>query len=197
MSVPVLDAKIAEVRARSLQAAVAQVTSPFSLQSQVQDWGGRAWAYDIQLTPTEGADGRALSVFFDALAGAFGRFLFADPSIDQSVPGSPVVNGAGQTGETLSVGGLTPSALAFRVGDFFSLGSGLNTRLYRVTADVTADASGEASLPIIPRLRSSPDDNAALEVVAPKVLLRMVGPAPTSISPAMIHRFSFSAVEAI
>ena len=165
MSVPTLDAKIAEVRSRTLQAAVAQVTSPFSLQSQVQDWGGRAWAYDIQLTPTKGHDGRALSVFFDALAGASGRFLFADPSIEQELPGDPRVLGGGQTGSALTMAGLIPSYPVFSAGDFFSLGAGLDTRLYRVTADVSSDAAGEATVPIIPPLRLSPVDEAAVEAI--------------------------------
>lgn len=197
MSIPTLDAKIAEVTSRALQSSVAQVMSAFTLQTQVQDWGGRRWAYDIALSPSQGQDGRSISAFFDALGGAAGTFLFADPSIEQSIGGTPLVNGAAQTGGTLNVDGLTPSVLAFRAGDFFSLGSGASTRLYRVTADATANGSGQAALSIVPPLRSSPADNAALEVVAPKVLLRLVGPVPTSIAPAMIHRFSFSAVEAI
>lgn len=197
MSIPTLDAKIAEVSARVLVAASAAVTSPFTLQMQVQDWGGRQWQYDLTLTPMKGDDARRISVFLDALAGSVGRFLLADPTISQAVGGTPLVKGAGQTGSTLAVDGLTPSVLAFRAGDFFSLGTGADTRLYRVTADVTANGAGEASLSIIPPLRSSPADNAPLEVTAPKVLLRLSGPIPTSISPAMIHRFSFSAVEAI
>lgn len=197
MSIPTLDAKIAEVTSRVLQSSVAQVTSGFTLQTQVQDWGGRRWAYDIALSPTADGDGRALSAFFDALGGSAGTFLFADPSISQSVGGTPLVNGASQTGSTLAVDGLTPSVIAFRAGDFFSLGSGASTRLYRVIANATANGSGQASLSIVPPLRSSPADNAPLEVIAPKVLLRLNGPVPTSIASALIHRFSFSAVEAI
>ena len=197
MTIPVLDAKIAEVASRVLMAASARVSSPFSLQMQVQDWGGRAWAYDITLTPAMGEDGRRISMFFDALSGSLGVFLLADPSIVQSVGGSPVVKGAGQSGSTLEIEGLTPSEPAFKAGDFFSLGTGMTTRLYRVTADVAADASGEGAVPIIPPLRASPENGDALEVAAPKVLLRLRGPVPTSIAPAMIHRFSFSAMEAI
>jgi hypothetical protein len=197
MSIPTLDAKIAQVTSRTLEAAVARVTSAFTLQTQVQDWGGRRWRYDISLSPAAGADGRAISVFFDALGGGAGTFLFADPSIQQSIPGVPVVNGAGQTGSTLNVDGLTPSVLAFRAGDFFSLGAGAATRLYRVTANATANGSGEAALSIIPPLRIASVDNAALEVDAPKVLLRLDGPVPTSVAPAMIHRFAFTATEAI
>lgn len=197
MSIPTLDAKIAEVTGRVLQSSVAQVTSAFTLQTQVQDWGGRRWSYDIALSPAQGQDGRALSAFFDALGGSAGTFLFADPSIEQSIGGTLLVNGAGQTGSTLNVDGLTPSVVAFRAGDFFSLGTGAATRLYRVVATATANSSGEAALSIVPPLRSSPGDNTALEVVSPKVLLRLVGPVPTSIAPASIHRYSFSAVEAI
>jgi len=197
MSVPILDARIAEVNARSLQVAAAVVTSAFSLESQVQDWGGRRWAYDLTLTPVKGDDARRLSVFFDALSGSVGRFLLEDPSICQEVTGAPVIAGSGQTGSTVEMQGFFPSVRAFQAGDFFSLGTGLDTRLYRVTDDVTANGAGAASVPVVPPLRAPTVDGSAVEALKPKVLLRLAGPVPTGIQGAMIHRFSVSAVEAI
>lgn len=197
MSIPTLNAMIAEVNSRSLQVAYSKIVSRFTLETQVQDWGGRKWFYEITLSPYDGQSARSLSAFFDSLSGPVGRFLFADPSIQQSVLGSPVVSGSNQTGSSLNVSGLIANSLAFRAGDFFSLGSQGSTRLYRVVADATADPFGIANLKIVPNLRSSPANLSPLEVNSPKVLLRMIGSVPTNISTASIHRFSFSAEEAI
>lgn len=196
MSVPVFPGRVSEVT-RSLRAAVAVVASPFTLQQQVQDWGGRAWAFDIAMPPFSGAEARAMSAFFDVVAPTRRAFLFADPTLHQQVIGVPVVDGAGQTGSTLAVRGLLASFPALAAGDFFSLGTGLDTRFYRVTADASADATGRATLSIAPPLRSSPANGAPVNVTAPQVLLRLTDEVPSSIGAARIHRFAFSAVEAL
>ena len=195
MSVPVFAGRVSEVT-RRLRAAAVVVASPFTLQQQVQDWGGRAWEFDITLAPHVGADARRLSAFFDMIAPRR-AFLFSDPTLVQSVIGVPVVDGAGQTGTTLALSGFLPNFPALYAGDFLSLGTGLDTRLYRVTADAQADATGRAVLQIVPPLRSSPANGATVNVTAPQVLLRLTDEVPSSIGAARIHRFAFSAVEAL
>ena len=129
---------------RRLAAARAITSSPFSGTQQVQDWGGRWWEYEIEFAVTQGASARRLSVFLDALAGGVGTFLLRDPSIQNpSGLGTPLVNGAGQTGTSLVTDGW--SATGLRAGDFFTLGTGAFTRLHRVTADV-APSGGAATV---------------------------------------------------
>jgi hypothetical protein len=70
--------------------------------------------------------------------------------------GTVLVNGAGQTGTTLSVDGLTAVP---QVGDTFSIGGVALT--YIITSAVTV-TSGAATLTISPALNSSPADNAAI-----------------------------------
>lgn len=55
-------------------------TSPFTGTSQMQDWGGEWWQYDLEMAVTQGANARRLSAFFAQLGGARGRFLLRDPS---------------------------------------------------------------------------------------------------------------------
>jgi len=70
--------------------------------------------------------------------------------------GTVLVNGAGQTGSSLAVDGLTDVP---QVGDTFTL-AGVE-KIYTVTATVTV-TSGGATLSINPALASSPADNAAV-----------------------------------
>lgn len=196
MTVPVLNAKIAQANPPRLQTAMVDVTSPQTLTTQTQVWQGERWVYDVTLSATQGAEGRALSAFFNSLGRYGNKFLFVDPSVDQAIGGTPLVCGAGQTGNSLQIDGV-PAGQVFREGDAFSLGSGESTRFYQITAGSIANGSGQATITFVPALRSSPADNAPLEVVAPKVYLKFDGPVPSTLEPAMIYRYSFSAYEAI
>ena len=70
--------------------------------------------------------------------------------------GTVLVNGAGQTGASLAIDGLT---VAPRIGDTLSV-AGIE-RVYTVTANATL-VSGGATVAINPNLASSPADNAAV-----------------------------------
>lgn len=180
---------------RTLQAAAGASNSPFTGRQQVQFWGGEWWEFEIEFSVTQGPDGRRLSAFFAALRGQLGTFTFRDRFIRNPVDlGAPLVDGAGQTGNTLVTDGW--GARGMSAGDFFSLGSGTSLRLHQLTVDVVPVA-GAATLAFVPALRSSPADNAALNVVNPGVLLRPTGPVPTGIDLADAYRFSLSAREAL
>lgn len=194
MTLPVFPVDAVRRPTRHLARAAAVTSSPFTGAQNVQDWGGAWWQYEIEMAITEEDDGRALSVFFDALGGPVGKFLFTDPSIvNPTGLGAPLVDGAGQTGNSLVTDGW---AAGLRAGDFFSLGSDDQTRLYRVTADVVP-VSGAATVSFIPALRASPADDAPLNVVSPTVMLRLMGPVPTVIDPGQLYHFSFTAREPI
>jgi hypothetical protein len=183
---------------RRLLASVAAATSGFTGSQQVQDWGGEWWEFTFEMAFTRGRDGRRLSAFFAGLGGMRGQFLFRDPSAGRSdILADPIVSGGGQSGNALVTSGWAPSSPALEIGDFISLGSDADTRFHQITEDADADASGAATLQITPRLRSSPLNGAALEIIAPAVLLRLSGPVPTRINRADNHRFSVTAREAL
>lgn len=180
---------------RTLRSAAMAATSPFTGTQQVQDWGGSWWEYEIEFTAMQDANGRRLSAFFASMRGHAGTFTFRDPFIrNELVAGAPLVNGGSQSGNNLITDGW--GAAGLRAGDFLSLGTGTSLRLYQVTADVVP-SGGAATVQIVPALRSSPADNAALNVVNPGVLLRLTAPAPARIGLADVYRFSITAREAI
>lgn len=196
MTVPLPIASVIRAEA-TLQVAAAATQSPFTGTQQVQFWGGEWWSFDIELKANRGQQARALGAFLTALRGVVGTFLLDVPQRALGTVGAPLVNGAGQTGGALVTDGWTPSITAMQSGDFFSLGSGADTKLYQLTADVVVNGSGQATLQFVPNLRASPADNAALAVVAPRALLRPQSTIPYDPAPGPFFRVSFTAIEAI
>jgi hypothetical protein len=196
--IPELPLTLLQSLERRLVSATAVATSPFTGTEQVQDWGGEWWEYGIEMARTNGRDGRRLSAFLTALGGPRGRFLFRDPTIRQpGILSTPHVEGAAQTGGMLITSGWPASSTPLFAGDFFSLGSDHQTRLYQLTSDVVSNAAGLATLNFVPRLRISPVDGAALEIAAPAVLLRLTAPVPTRIGRADTFLFTLTAREAL
>lgn len=198
MSVPALPLTLIESLERRLVTAVTASTSSFTGTQQVQDWGGEWWEYSFEMAMTKGRDGRRLSAFLTALGGMRGLFVLRDPSLGRpDLADEVIVQGANQSGNSLMVSGWSTPGPVLLAGDFFSLGSDENTRLYQVTADATADVAGLATLSFVPRLRSAPLSGAALDVAAPAVALRLTAPVPTRIGRADSYRFSITAREAL
>ncbi len=182
---------------RRLATAVGSTISPFTGEEQVQDFGGEWWEYELEFALHSDRAGMEVSAFFNGLGGQRGTFLFRDPSYQLTAPGTPLVNGAGQTGNTLATDGWPAATTVLRMGDAFQLGSGATTRLYQLTANAVSNGAGQCTLQFVPRLRASPLDNAALVVAQPAVHLRPMEPVPTIISRPMIHRFSLRAREVL
>lgn len=112
---------------------------------------------------------------------------------------SIVVKGSGQTGSELIVDGFGANQTnVLRCGDFFQLGTGSNTRLYKILNDANSDSSGSATLDIFPNLRRSPDDNEELILDNPKGLFRLAT-NEIDMPSDFINTFtvSFTAIEAV
>ena len=81
--------------------------------------------------------------------------------------GTPLVNGADQSGTSLITDGWTASAaVRMKAGDCFTV-AGLDV-LFRATADISSDGSGNATITIEPPIvaGSSPANNAALTIAS-------------------------------
>ena len=183
---------------RRLVTSVTAQTSPFTGSQQIQDWGGEWWEMSFEVALTKGRDGRRLSAFFTALGGMRGWFVLRDPSMARpDLTQSITVAGAGQSGSALVTAGWAPETLALEAGDFISLGTGQDLRLYQVSFDAYADAQGRATLSLTPRLRMLPADLSPVEIAEPGVALRLLQPVPTRIARADSFRFSVTTREAV
>lgn len=100
--------------------------------------------------------------FLLAQRGQFGTFAFIPPIHSAPLgtwPGTPVVNGAAQSGRILSVRGFANSQTVAKAGDFFKLAA---TKVYKLTADAASDGGGVAMLTFEPALMSTPSDGEPL-----------------------------------
>ena len=145
---------------------VAVSQSPFTYAQQVHKWQGQRWEADVTLPPMKRADAEEWISFLIKLKGSYGTFLLGDPSAvtprgtASSSPGTPVVNGASQTGY-------------LKAGDYIQLGSGASAKFHKVLEDTDTDGSGNATLTIFPDLRSSPADDATVVVTNAKGVFRL------------------------
>lgn len=181
------------LRARNV---VGVARSPFTLQQEVFRHQGAMWEADVEIAEMERASAEEWIGTLVSLRGAHGTFLLGDPAAASprgTWAGTPLVKGAGQTGETLLVDGFSAGATVKR-GDYLQIGN----RLYKTLADAT-EASGEITLDIWPRLRESPADNAALTLLSARGLFRLADNAQgwQVVGANARYSISFVATEAI
>lgn len=206
--------KIRSIRL-TMEDAVMVSTSPYTFAEQAQAHQGQRWVADVVSAPVHGADAAACKAWFAALRGRFGIFCIGDSS--QKTPfgtavGTPVVYGAGQTGMSLVTSGWGVSQTVLKAGDYIQLGAvneftneftsefgsdGI-ARLHQVVEDVVSDSSGNATISIWPRLRSSPANGAAITTSNCKGTFRLAeNERSWEAGPDKIITFSFRAVEAL
>lgn len=151
--------------------------SPFDGTEQTLELPGARWMAELRWQALDEAEWRTLSAFMAQLQGRSGRFTWSPIARFPrrgTATGTPLVNGAGQTGKQLATDGWTGTP-AFLVGDLFGYvdPSGRSV-MHQVVAD--AAVSGGAASPFIaPGIRRSPADNAAINLTSPSPVWRLRG----------------------
>jgi len=165
--------RMADIRSIEFSAMdqVAVTNSTYSFNRQAVNWGGQRWLAKVQLVPMTQARARAWISFLTKLKGREKEFYLGDYAQQtirgtaSTAPGTPVVDGGSQTGNELAIDGCPELASDYlKEGDYFSLGSGTNKRLYMNLEDVNIDSGGSAVLDIYPDLQVTPSDNDPLDV---------------------------------
>ncbi len=151
--------------------------SPFTGAQQVQKHQGQWWEFDCQLIPMARADAEKWISFLVSLNGMQGTFLLGDPlgaTARGGAGGTPVVKGASQTGNSLITDGWTASQTGIlKAGDYFQLGTGASSKLYKVLADANSDGSGDATFDIWPSINTAVADDSTIVVSSAKGLFRL------------------------
>jgi hypothetical protein len=182
---------------------VATLPSVFTGATQAQKHQGQWWEFEAGLPRMLRADAEIWISFFLSLNGKQGTFLFGDPN--GATPrgiatGTPLVNGASQTGDLLITDGWTFSQTGIlKQGDYISLGSGTTTRLHKIIeADVNSDGAGNATLRLWPDIRESPANNAVITVSDCKGVFRLASnEMPFGISAPNLYAVTIAGVEAL
>ena len=137
-----------------LNRVVAVTESPFTNQEQVYEHDGAQWKATFTLPPMKKDSASIWLAFLMSLRGRRGTFKIGDQdrkTIQGTATGTVLVKGAAQTGNAINLDGFTASrANVFLAGDYIQI----NSYLYMVSANVTANGSGEATVYVEPSLRT-------------------------------------------
>lgn len=187
------------IRARNLTALS---SSPFTFKQQAISHAGQRWEAEVTLPPMKYEDAEVWIAWMMSLKGRVGTFTMGDPNRSTprgSAGGTPLVNGADQSGTTLTIDGATASQTGWlKAGDYIQLGTGLHTMLHKVLTDADSDASGNVTLDVWPSMRCVPDDNDPVTVSGAKGLWRLTDDAHEwSVNEAAIYGLTFACVEAV
>jgi hypothetical protein len=184
------------------RSVVSMSQSPFTGQQQVYKHQGQWWEAEVTLPAMTRAEAESIVAFLLSLDGSYGTFTMGDPigtSPRGIGTGTPLVKGAAQTGQDLLTDGWTANQTGIlKAGDWIQLGTGSSTKLYKVLVDTNSNASGEATLTLFPKLRSSPSDNQAIYVNNTKGLWRLAAKEmPYEVNEASIYGITFACIEAL
>lgn len=156
---------------------VAYTESPFTYGQQVAKYQGSVWQTTVTLPPMNRADAGAWQSFFMQLNGRFGTFLLGDPDAKTIQGGATTVisvNGDHSVGAyDVVVDGADTSTVIFKKGDYVQFGSGASSKLHMIVADITSDASGNATLQIEPPLKTALTDDDVVTYSNTKAVMRM------------------------
>jgi len=185
--------------------AVAISRSPFTFGSQVHAYAGQMWQADITLKPMRRADAEQWIAWLISLRGQYGTFLLGDPlgctprGLASTLAGTPVVNGAGQTGGSLNITGASRNKTGWLLaGDYIQLGSGSSSTLHKVLQNVNTDGSGNATLDLWPHIRTAPANGSTVVVSNARGLFRLSSNEQSwSVNEASIYGITFGAMEAL
>lgn len=192
---------VRSVELRAVNAVIYEM-SPFTFAGQAQASSGQMWQADVSLPPMKREDAEKWIAWMVSLRGQFGTFNMGDPSAATPrgvATGTPLVNGASQTGENLNIDGCTANVTGWlKAGDYIQLGSAGTATLHKVLADVDTNGSGQATLSLWPHIRSAPADNATVVVSDTVGRWRLASNESSwSVNEASIYGITFSAREAI
>lgn len=169
--------------------------SPLTGSTQTASLTGDQWQAVVTYRNKYGLEARTLKAFVLGLKGQVGRFNFFPPDLDQQGVGTaPItVDGASQLGSSLNIQSTDLNTLLFGIGDYFTV----NGELKSVSADVTSDGSGLATVTFSPPLRGSPADLAVIEYEAPFMIAKLEDDDQTAfqVSSPVIYNASFSILE--
>jgi len=174
------------------------VSTAHSLKRQVRSRGGHRWLLEGEYPAMTRDEFAPVYAFAVAQRGRYETFTFVLPGLAAprgSIPGTPVVDGADQTGRSIDTKGWTASQSGIlKAGDFIKFNG--SAKVYMVTADADSDGSGNATLSIEPALVTSPGDEEALVVEdVPFTCAFASDIAETSVSPPLLFSFQISMVE--
>lgn len=179
--------------------------SPFTFTQQVFKHPGERWEASVSIPAAKADVSEDWVTFLVSLKGRVGTFLMGDPNRKtargsaSTTPGTPLINGSGQVGDTVAIDGLPVSATGYLLkGDYIQIAIGANATLHKVLSQVNSNALGQATLDIWPGIRTARADNVFVGVANTVGNFRLASTYHEwNIDNESKYSISFEAVEAI
>lgn len=167
-----------------------QNVSAWTGARQVLASGRGWWECSLSLPPIVGdASVNTWRAFMALARGAANDFRVPVSEVAQSsASATPLVNGASQTGRSINTDGWPASTTVLQAGQFVTI----NNQLLQLTANVTSNASGQATISFEPSIRVPTTDNAAIEFKNPYALMYFVEDPSYSVEPGLVYSMSFN-----
>lgn len=177
--------------------SVGATESEFTRQQQVQAHDGDLWIAEFLYPPMIRADAAQLETALLSLRGSYGTFYLGPTGYEKTpqgvATGTPLVDGAGQTGYFLATKGWTAGVTGIlKAGDWISFAG----YLHKVGADANSNGAGLATLELTTRLRVATTADSAITVSSPMGIFRLIEPSVRfSVNEAQHHETRFRARE--
>lgn len=170
--------------------------SPLSNAIQTLSRRGSYWKTTMVFNNLTGSERSELQAFISKLDGQTHRMRIRDYGAirygNATPPQTPLVQGSGQTGSSLTVDGASAGVTTyFAAGDYISF----NNELHLVTEDADSNVSGEVEVFIAPPIRKTPADNAPVEYSAPYGVFMMTNNPQWRTQPPYFSSITIEAIE--
>jgi hypothetical protein len=153
------------------------------------DKPGSHWAVEVMFPPMKLDVARKLNTDLIWAREEGARIEVPLLDVDQGTPGSAVVDGAGQTGTTLNIRGLTPY-YAVKKGFWLHIEDGDGNRcLHQIKTPAIADLAGDLAVTIWPGLWRPFDDGDAIDLAGPTIEGALAGFDGWELSPDRLNRY--------
>tara|TARA_Y100000310_G_scaffold54745_2_gene50165 strand:+ start:487 stop:1089 length:603 start_codon:yes stop_codon:yes gene_type:complete len=141
------------------------ISRSISGRRQARQTHGQYFKMTATYPPMTRAEFAPINAFITKQRGRYESFSLIPPVLNAglgSPAGTPLVNGASQTGRTIVTDGWTTAdtVVIFKAGDYLKFSN--HDKVYTVTEDATSDGSGDETISIEPALITSPADNSAI-----------------------------------
>ncbi len=135
---------------------------------QIRSQPNHRWTFTLNVSVKNLSVWRDSFGYMSALESGVNKVTIVHPgytSILGAATGTITVNGATQTGQTINLSGFAISTTdVFKRGDIIQFAN--DSKVYMVSAGVSSDGSGNASVALIPKLRKSPADASNVNIAA-------------------------------
>ena len=180
--------------------AMTQQDVTHSGRRNVRQFGAQKWQLNCTFPATLSRDQfMPMYAFLVSQAGKFGTFLFTPPDLANprgSPSGTPLVKGGSQTGTSVTTDAWPNNTEIFKAGDVVKFTN--SPKVYMLSADVTSDGSGNATLPIYPPLTESPINNEAVVYSNVPFTVQLISDTSEyAVRGPLLYSFSVELVEVI